>query len=220
MTQKMLLLKAVSYRDSAGEDILTDIDMAFKAGVVYFIVCQDALGEKTLVQLMAGLKRASRGDIELNGDLLSEMKLGDFRKNRLSLISDQNGLIADYTVRENLEMPMEISGTKVNKIANIKSSLEKIGVQDHVLSLKVRDLDKTLKDKLTIAKGLVKDSELIIVDRFLDGIDNPEEMLDLLESVAKEKEIVLIIFTNSSRVLDLAQNVSAIKNKRFLTVKE
>ena len=94
-------------------DILKDISIDIQEGESIGIVGPSGSGKSSLLMLMGGLERISKGSIELLGQNLGEMnenKLASFRRNNVGIVFQSFHLIPTMTALENVAVPLELSG--------------------------------------------------------------------------------------------------------------
>ena len=96
-------------------DILRGVDLTVNAGEALGIVGPSGSGKTTLRMVIAGLERASRGEVTVAGQNLqgkSEDQLAAFRRDNVGIVFQSFHLIPTMTALENVAVPLEFRGAK------------------------------------------------------------------------------------------------------------
>ena len=118
MTTTAVSLKDVylSLPSRAGTvDILRGVDLSVKAGEALGIVGPSGSGKTTLLMVIAGLEKASKGDVTVAGTSLNglgEDALAAFRRDNVGIVFQSFHLIPTMTALENVAVPLEFRGAK------------------------------------------------------------------------------------------------------------
>jgi heme exporter protein A len=162
-------------------------------------------GKTTLMRILATLSRPTFGQVVVAG--LPLPSHADEVRRRLGVVSHHTLLYTDLTAEENLAFYARVYGL-AQEGPRIVEVLDQVG-----LALRRRDLVRTysrgMQQRLSIARALLHDPEVVLFDEPYTGLD-PEAaaMLDgVLRQVAGQGRTVLLTTHDLARVLDLADRV-------------
>ncbi|ADO76199.1 ABC transporter ATP-binding protein [Halanaerobium praevalens] len=146
---------------------LADIDLEIKQGEFFGLLGPNGAGKSTLIGILGGLVKKDSGQVTVLGkDIIS-----DYRKTKKSLGIVPQEITFDpyFTVRETLEMHSGYFGIKDNS-AKIDELLRALSLKDKA-EIGPRELSGGMKRRLLIAKALVHDPEIIVLDEPTAGVD-------------------------------------------------
>lgn len=169
---------------------LDGVDLAVPAGAFLSIFGPNGAGKTTLLRMLALLSRPTRGSLTLLGvDALEEP---DALRARIGLISHASMLYGDLTARENLEFFSSLYGGAPDR-ARIDELLRLVEL-DHRRNDCVRTYSRGMQQRLSIARALVNDPELVLLDEPYSGLDpHAAELFDrLIERVRGERTLIMV----------------------------
>lgn len=172
-------------------------------------------GKTTLLNIIAGLINPSSGNIYIDNELITKKNKDKIRTTKISYIYQDFKLIDNMTVFENIALPLKILGIKniEEKVDNILDKLEITNYRNYLPS----DLSGGQKQKVAIARALVKDSNIILADEITSNLDNKNIniIMDILKEISKYKLVILV--THDINIIKYASRIITI-NKG--TIKE
>jgi len=190
---KEIIFDDVSFRyDSGSEDAVENIKLPIKAGDTVAFAGPSGSGKTTLVKLLVGLYRPTRGNVLLNGVPLTEVDLESFRK-KIGLVSQDTQLFAG-TIRENLLFASPGASDEdciraINSAAATRL-LERGGAGlDTIIGEGGLKLSGGEKQRLAIARALLRNPDLIIFDEATSSLDSitEEEITQTIKQIARER---------------------------------
>ncbi|TPR19534.1 ATP-binding cassette domain-containing protein [Apilactobacillus timberlakei] len=202
-----LELKNIQKSYYLGKDefkVLKGINVAFNKGEMISILGESGGGKSTLMNIIGGLDSKYSGDVLLNGNSLkheTDKQLDEYRRNTIGFIFQSFNLISHLTLLDNVMVPLEM--TTLSKSAQHKRAeelLTKVGLKEH-MHKHPNQLSGGQKQRVSIARALAGDPEMLIADEPTGALDpqNTEEILQILEDIAKEGKLVLTV-THSDKV--------------------
>ncbi len=155
---------------------LDGVDLEVPSGAFLSIFGPNGAGKTTLLRMLALLSRPTRGELSLLGvDALEEP---DSLRSRIGLISHKPMLYGDLTARENLRFFASLYGD-VDE-ARIDELLRLVEL-DHWCNDCARTFSRGMQQRLSIARALVNDPELVLLDEPYSGLDpHAAELFDEL----------------------------------------
>jgi ABC-type multidrug transport system ATPase subunit len=166
--------------------VIKGIDLSIAAGEYVVILGVNGAGKTTLLKMLATLTPPTSGSIRLFG--LSLPKQSSAARARLGLIGHQSMLYRDLTARENLELFARLYGV-AHPSQRAKELLEIVGLATRADDL-VKTFSRGMTQRVSIARALVHEPDLILADEPFAGLDVPgadavERLLDDLHRSGK-----------------------------------
>lgn len=166
-------LEDIEYRNPSGTYIFNKFSFSLEKGRTAIIIGPTGAGKTTLAELIIGSKRPVGGEIRLFGHSLNKSGKGRIFKLR-RLIGGVGGifqLIESRTVTENILLPLIIRGEKTSiqrkKSIRVMSQLGLTSWQNDMAG----DLSQGQKNMVMLARAVVADQPLLIIDEPLAGLD-------------------------------------------------
>jgi putative ABC transport system ATP-binding protein len=180
-------------------DILRGIDFAARRGEAVGIIGPSGSGKTTLLLVMAGLERASSGQITVNGIELAGMnedELSEFRRGNISIIFQSFHLIPTMTALENVAIPLELKGLR-HAFAEAKTQLEMVGLS-HRLAHYPGELSGGEQQRVAIARAIASGARIILADEPTGNLDQEtgQGIIDLLFDLREARGTTLLLVTH------------------------
>ncbi|GAB4363755.1 MAG: ABC transporter ATP-binding protein [Methylohalobius crimeensis] len=202
--------------------IFRDIDLRIPAGEFVVLLGRSGSGKSTLLNLISGIDIPDRGEIEVWQhplSRLSERKRTLFRRRHLGFVFQQFNLIPTLTALENVLLPLELNGS-AGKSARIESLalLSRLGLEGRGNTFPDR-LSGGEQQRVAIARALIHEPEIILADEPTGNLDleTGREVLEILDTLVRERGRTLIMATHSREVVGLADRTLTIGKGRLTT---
>ena len=203
MTKKLLIAcKDLSKTfPSLDEEIIKKLNLNIKEGDHTAIVGVSGSGKSTLLHLMAGLEKASSGQIEiLDQDIsfLNQDELGVLRNKHLGFVYQFHHLLSDFNAIENVAIPLLIRRYAYKQaFKEAEALLKKIGLSKR-LTHKPSELSGGERQRVAIARSLITKPKCILADEPTGNLDGKTAhfVFDLLLDLAKENRSTLVLVTH------------------------
>lgn len=189
--------------------VLKNINFYVYRGEIVCVHGPSGAGKTTLLKILAGLEKADQGEVIVDGynlTLLDEDGLAALRSNVISYIPQDYGLIDEFTVYENIEIPLMIIGlNEYERRSKIISLLEYMGLREKE-NIKIKLLSSGEKQRVAIARALAVTPSLLLADEPTANLDwdNSKKVLELMNKISRDFETAIIIVSHDPRVLDFA----------------
>lgn len=183
-----------SYRD---EEVLHGVSLKVEAGTVNALVGPSGSGKSTIARLIASLWDVDSGSIELGGADIKELPLSECTR-RISFVSQDNYLF-DLSVRDNIRM-----GRKEATDEEVAEAAKKCGCHDFIMSLENGydtvcgssggHLSCGERQRISIARAMLKDAPIVILDEATANVDpeNEKDLVEAIEELTHDKTVVMI----------------------------
>lgn len=158
-----------------------------------FIIGKSGSGKSTLLNMLGGLDDYSSGEIIVDGNSFSKFSAKDFMKYRssyLGFVFQHYNLIDEMTVRQNIELTLDISGVEEDVVDTVLEQVEMSGYDDRY----PYELSGGQRQRVAIARALAKNPKLILGDEPTGNLDNKTTKLvmELLKKISKEKLVIIV----------------------------
>ncbi|MEM1896274.1 MAG: ABC transporter ATP-binding protein [Ignisphaera sp.] len=189
--------------------VLKNVNIYVYRGEIVCIHGPSGAGKTTLLKILAGLERPDQGEVIVDGynlSMLDEDGLAALRSNVIGYIPQDYGLIDEFNVYENMEIPLMIAGlSEYERRSRISSLLEYMGLKGKE-NIKVKLLSGGEKQRVAIARALTIAPSLLLADEPTANLDwdNAKRVLELMNRISKDFETSIIIVSHDPRVLDFA----------------
>jgi putative ABC transport system ATP-binding protein len=182
-----------------GFTALDGIDLRLPAGEFVAIVGKSGSGKSTLINLIAGIDRPTRGEIQVAGTAvhtLDESRLAAWRGRNVGVVFQFFQLLPTLTIVENVMLPMDFCDTLAPRAARERALLllEQVGVADQADKLP-SSLSGGQQQRAAIARALANDPPLIVADEPTGNLDShtAQTVLSLLAGLAQAGKTVLMV---------------------------
>jgi putative ABC transport system ATP-binding protein len=195
---------------------LQDVDLAIPAGQMIAIQGPTGGGKSTLLQMLGALDRPSAGTITLDDRSLGKLgdrRLARVRAEEIGFVFQGFNLIPTLTAQENVETALAPLGLKSKeRRRRATEALASVGLGDRLRHLPT-ELSGGQQQRVAIARALVKEPRVLLADEPTGNLDEDtrDEIMDLLESLWRDRGLTLIIVTHDSAIAKRAQRRLRIK---------
>ncbi|WP_061994443.1 ATP-binding cassette domain-containing protein [Clostridium sp. ATCC 25772] len=219
----LLSLKDVSYIYEGEKNyVFNNININFKKGRVYGIVGKSGEGKSTLVSLMSGIDTCKTGEVSYNGKSLKKIDKELYRAKYIGVIFQSHNLLLNATAKENILISMNISNIKKkNKNNYVYNLLKDVGIDIYTANKKIFNLSGGEQQYVSIARALANNPDIIIADEPTENLDSDteEKIMNILVSLAHQRNKCVIIATDSKKVCMFVDEVWGLKSGKLLFIK-
>ena len=184
--------------DGSPRPALDGVSLDLEAGVMTAIMGPSGCGKSTLLNLVGGLDRPTRGEVELDGvrvDRLGEAAASRFRRSTVGFVFQFFQLLDDLSVRDNVAIAAELGGMKAPAArARATELLEQLGLGE-----RARTFPATLsggeRQRLAIARAVVNRPAVLLADEPTGALDsrNGEAVLALLDDLERHGQTIVLV---------------------------
>lgn len=195
--QSGLAMEDVGLRYPDGRRALQNVNLEAKIGEIVALVGPTGAGKTTLAYLVPALLQATEGKVSIDGMDLKDVSVRSLRE-QVSYVFQETQLFSD-SVFDNIRY-----GNKTATLDEVKSVARTAGAHDFISALPdgydtnlgtvTSKLSVGQKQRISIARGLLKESRILILDEPTSALDPKTEayLVDALHAAAKEKLVIVI----------------------------
>lgn len=206
MTTPIISLKDVhlTLESRAGPvAILNGVGLEIEAGQTVAIVGPSGSGKTSLLMILAGLERATSGQVRVAGQdfqALGEDQLARVRGESIGIVFQSFHLVPTMTALENVALPLEFSG-RANAETIARTRLDEVGMA-HRLDHYPAQLSGGEQQRVALARALSIEPKLVLADEPTGNLDGRtgRGVVDLLFGMKKTREATLILVTHDERL--------------------
>jgi len=217
-------VRSVSKAFDEGErrrDVLSDLSLTVAPGEVVALVGRSGSGKSTLLNVIAGIDRPSAGRIAVDGQVVSELAERErtlFRRRHMGFVFQFFNLLPTLTVEENVRLPLELVGRGGDGAARAQVArlLGAVGLADRAGAFPDR-LSGGEQQRVAVARALAHDPGLVLADEPTGALDGQtgQTVLELLLSLARDRQRSVILVTHSREVARAADRVLVLESGRL-----
>jgi ABC-type lipoprotein export system ATPase subunit len=191
--------------------VLSDLSLRFSGGRLTAVVGRSGSGKTTLLHLLAGLERATAGEVLVKGEPLGDRnrsELALIRRRSVALVTQDPGLVPYLSARENVLLTLGIRGAERDAAARAEQALVDVGLGER-LDARAGTLSAGERQHVAIARALAADVALLLVDEPTARLDeeNGRAAGALLSRAARERGIAVVCATHDQVLIELADEV-------------
>ena len=182
------------------------VDLAISAGECLAVFGPNGAGKTTLLRLLAGLLRPTSGDVLLLGKRLTSQ--ASVERGRVGLISHQSMLYDVLTVAENIAFAARLHGVRDPDAATARAMM-RLGLQGRELT-PVRALSRGWQQRVSIARAIVHDPALVLLDEPYTGLDvaGARALTELLRALRDDGAALALVTHSVDEGLALATHAA------------
>lgn len=194
---------------------LNGVDLVIEEGEFTAIVGPSGSGKTTLLNMIGGLDKPSKGNVDINGTNISTLKprkLIDFRLHNIGFVFQAYNLIPVLTALENVAFIMQLQGQpKDIRHRRAMELLEAVGIGEKA-SQRPGSLSGGQQQRVAVARALASSPKFILADEPTANLDSTStsELLDIMQKMNSDSRITFLFSTHDQRVVDKARRIITI----------
>ena len=197
---------------------LDGVTLSIEEGEFVAIVGTSGSGKSTLLNMMGGLDTPTSGSIQVKGKELSEFKdeqLTIFRRRNIGFIFQNYNLVPVLNVYENIVLPVELDGNKVDK-KFMKEVVQMLGLENKLNNMP-NNLSGGQQQRVAIARALVSKPAIVLADEPTGNLDSrtSSDVLGLLKVTSQKFHQTIVMITHNNEIAQLAGRIIRIEDGRI-----
>ncbi len=198
---------------------LDGVTLSIEKGEFVAIVGTSGSGKSTLLNMIGGLDVPTSGHVVVDGRELSTLKdeeLTVFRRRKIGFIFQNYNLVPVLNVYENIVLPVELDGNKVDKKFT-KEVVRMLGLEDKLNNMP-NNLSGGQQQRVAIARALVSKPAIVLADEPTGNLDSrtSADVLGLLKATSLKFHQTLVMITHNSEIAQLADRIIRIEDGKIV----
>ena len=198
---------------------LDGVTLSIEKGEFVAIVGTSGSGKSTLLNMIGGLDVPTSGKVIVDGRELSTLKdeqLTIFRRRKIGFIFQNYNLVPVLNVYENIVLPVELDGNKVDK-KFMKEVVQMLGLEDKLNNMP-NNLSGGQQQRVAIARALVSKPAIVLADEPTGNLDSKTsaDVLELLKTTSQKFHQTLVMITHNNEIAQLADRIIRIEDGKIV----
>ena len=187
---------------------LTDVNLKIEEGDFWAIMGPSGSGKSTLLNILGCMDVATSGKYMLKGEDISRStpgRLSRIRNQTVSFIFQQFALLQDYTVFDNIELPLFCQKiSKRERRERILYYMKRLGIEN-LAKKKPTQISGGQQQRVAVARALVTKADIILADEPTGALDQKtgKELMEMLQEINEEGKTIVLV-THDETVASVA----------------
>jgi ABC-type lipoprotein export system ATPase subunit len=203
-------------------EVVKGVSLAIDAGEFVCLVGKSGCGKTTLLSLLSGLEKATKGQVMLNGKKIngaSEDSLALFRRENVGFIFQSFNLIPTLSAWENVALPLfplKMTGDERKRRATELLDKMELGHRiEHLPSA----LSGGEKQRVAIARALINNPKIIFADEPTGNLDSStgDAIMGILNKLHSEEGVAILMVTHEDELAKTAQRLIRMKDGEIMS---
>lgn len=199
---------------------LDNVSVSIDDGEFVSIIGTSGSGKSTLLNMLGGLDRPTSGEVYVKNKKLSDMndeELTIFRRRNIGFIFQNYNLVPVLNVYENIVLPIELDGTKVDK-NYIQTIIKTLGLNEKVNAMP-NQLSGGQQQRVAIARALAAKPAIILADEPTGNLDSKTGMdvISLLKVTSREFQQTIVMITHNEEIAIMANRMIHIEDGKVVS---
>ncbi|HEY4390985.1 MAG TPA: ABC transporter ATP-binding protein [Paenibacillus sp.] len=223
----MNILEATKIHKSYGnkfnrQEVLKGIDMAIGQGEFVSIMGASGSGKTTLLNVLSSIDKVSQGSVIINSQemtTLREKQLAEFRKQHLGFIFQDYNLLDTLTVKENILLPLSITGiSKKEADQKFQTLANELGIYD-IKDKYPNEISGGQKQRTSAARAFIHEPSVIFADEPTGALDSKSasDLLNKLSQLNQQRQATILMVTHDPVAASYCSRVIFIKDGLIYT---
>ncbi len=198
-------------------DVFNDIQIDIKRTEKVAIVGPSGSGKTSILNIAGLIERPNNGKVFINDNEVnwsSDKGISELRKKNIGFVFQFNNLLSDFSILENVAMPIIISGMKKNYALEIANDFLKKVNLSHRSKNYPNQVSGGEQQRAAIARALINKPSIIIADEPTGNLDGKTalQIINLFDELVADSGCSLFLATHNLEIANLQDKVINIEN--------
>ena len=200
--------------------VLKGVDLKIERGSFVALVGPSGAGKSTLLHILGGLDRPTDGEVLFEGRKLyslNDTQLAEVRNLEIGFVFQFYHLLSEFTVMENVLMPVLISGCEKTAVAEARetavATLVRVGLGGR-LGHFPGQLSGGEKQRAALVRALVNRPKLLLCDEPTGNLDSrsSDQIMELIKRINQENKTTILLVTHNEELARRADRIYHLKD--------
>lgn len=204
-------------------NVFNNVNLEIKQGDFVGVVGRSGSGKSTFLNILGFLDTPNGGEYFFNGehvDFTKTGKLNELRRNNMSFIRQDYGLLNEYNVKYNISLPLNyLKNGKVDINSEVERVAEMLDIKDK-LSKFPTELSGGECQRVAISRAIITNPSLILADEPTGSLDveNEDRVINILKEI-NLNGTTIIIATHSNDIANKCNTLLSIQQGKIIKIK-
>ena len=204
---------------------LNGVDLTIYEGEFCSIVGTSGSGKSTMLNMLAGLEKPTKGEVIVGGEHLERMnenQLVKFRREHVGFIFQSFNLLGTMDAVENVALPLTFRGVpKKVRMEKANQMLDLVGLSKHK-DHKPNEMSGGQQQRVGVARALVVGPEIIFADEPTGNLDSntSAEVMELMKKIVREQNQTLVMVTHDNHLASFADRIFHIIDGKIVKIED
>lgn len=205
--------------------VLSNVGIKVRPGEVHALIGENGAGKSTFMKILTGIYEKDSGEIFINGELVNFKNVSESEAKGISIVNQELNIFGEMTVLENLFINREIVKNGLidvkSQIKLAKKVLQQLDI-DIDLNLKAKELSVGMQQMIEIAKSLLADAELIIMDEPTSALTEKEiqVLFKVIKKLRSEGKSIIYISHRLKEIFELCDRLTILKDGKYVLTED
>ena len=206
------------YKSFGANDVLRNVDFTLKGGEICALLGENGAGKSTLMNILGGVHHADRGEIFLDGEAVRFQTPADSLRHGIAFIHQELNLVNDLAIYENMFI-----GRELRKKSGLLDARQMIARTQEIFArmdldldprTMVRELDASYKQIVEIARALLMEASIIIMDEPTTSLTEPEieRVFDMMRTLKSSGVGIVFISHKLREVMEICTRFTVLRD--------
>ena len=202
---------------------LNHVSISVENGEFVAVIGTSGSGKSTLLNLLGGLDTPTSGEVLVSGKKLFQMNEEArtiFRRRNIGFVFQNYNLVPVLNVYENIVLPIELDGTKVDT-EYVKTILHTLGLEQKVQAMP-NQLSGGQQQRVAIARALAAKPAILLADEPTGNLDSKTGMdvIALLKMTSQAFHQTIVMITHNEEIAQMADRIIRIEDGKIVSGKQ
>ena len=218
------LYKLYKLGDSAVR-ALNGVSLEIYEGEFCAIVGTSGSGKSTMLNMLAGLEKPTKGEVIIDGQHIENLKedqLVRFRREKVGFIFQSFHLLGTMNATENVALPLSFQGVpKAVRMKKADQMLDLVNLKKHKKHYPSQ-MSGGQQQRVGVARALVVDPKIIFADEPTGNLDShtSEEVMTLMQQVVRKQKKTLVMVTHDNHLASYADRIFHIIDGEIVKIED